>query len=137
MTKFFNKFQKPCFWSICPILEAKKIFLQNPVVTHNFIRVSKHHAKIYKKANVTIPRKRQGRLKDKQKDRRMEGQTLFYRTLSATAGSPQCCIQEKFCNNLILMIYLNLPFHISAASLSLASIKLSKQVVYHKMALPL
>ena len=33
MTKFFNKFKKPCFlanfWSIFPILGAKKNFLEN------------------------------------------------------------------------------------------------------------
>ena len=40
MTKFFNIFKKPCFWSIFPIFGEKIFFLENPAVTHNFIWVS-------------------------------------------------------------------------------------------------
>ena len=29
MTKFSNKYKKPCFWPIFPIFGAKKIFLEN------------------------------------------------------------------------------------------------------------
>ena len=42
----------------------------------------------FKKVNDTIQRKCPDRWKDGQKDRRTDGQTLFYRNLPATAGGP-------------------------------------------------
>ena len=31
--RFFNKFRKPCFWSIFPVLGAKNFFQENPVLS--------------------------------------------------------------------------------------------------------
>lgn len=69
----------------------------------------------------------------------MEGHTdpILQNRTGYRTGCPKCYIHEIFCNNLILMIYLNLYSHISAASVSLASLKLSKQLVYHNMILTL
>ena len=54
MTKFYNKFKKPCFWLIFgpffhfPNLGAKKFFLENTAVTHNLIWVSSTRPKFKK-----------------------------------------------------------------------------------------
>ena len=82
MTQFSNKFKKPCFWPIFPIFGTKKIFLENPALSrttsYEFLATCQNLEKI----NLTIQRKRL----DRRKDGRTEGQTLFYRTLPATAG---------------------------------------------------
>ena len=84
MTQFFNKFKNPCFWPIFPIFGAKKIFLENPVLScatsYGFLAPCQNLEKVYD----TIQRKHLDRQKDGQKD----GQTLFYRTLPATTGAP-------------------------------------------------
>ena len=83
MIQFSNKFKKPCFWSIFPILGAKKIFLENPALSrttsYGFVATCQNLEKI----NNTIQRKRL----DRQKDRRTD--TLFYKTLPATVGGPK------------------------------------------------
>ena len=78
MTKFSNKLKKTLFLvhfgSIFPILEAKKIFLENPTVMHNSHGILAPYQNL-EKTNDIIPRKRPDR---------QDGQTLFYRTLPAT-----------------------------------------------------
>ena len=74
MTKFFNKFKKTLayFWSIFPILGAKKIVLENPTVTHNVIWVSSTIPKFGKKLMIlfdTISRKHPDRQKTRRNDR--------------------------------------------------------------------
>ena len=66
MTKFFNKFQNPCFWAIFLIFGAKT-FLENQAVVHNFMWVSSTML-----CNDTIPRKRPDRRKDRRKDGRTD-----------------------------------------------------------------
>ena len=82
MTKFSNKFKKPCFGPFSPILGQKKfswkIWLSHAQLHMGF----QHHAKIQKKLMVQF--KENAWTDEGQKD----GQTLFYRTLSATAGGP-------------------------------------------------
>ena len=73
MTKFFHKFKKPCFWSIFPILGAKRIFPKNPALSHTTSYRFLAPCQDLEKSNDVIPRNRPGRPKD--------GQTLFYRTL--------------------------------------------------------
>ena len=57
----------------------KKFFPENPAVTHNFIWVSNTRPKFRKKTALT-----EGRT-----ERRKDGQTLFYKTLSGTARGPK------------------------------------------------
>ena len=84
MTNFFNKFKKPCFWAhfrnIFPIFGAKIFFLENlalsGLTSFGFLAPCQN----FEKTNDTIPKKGPGRRKD--------GQTLFHRTLPATAGDP-------------------------------------------------
>ena len=70
------------FGSIFPIFGTKKIFLENPALSHTtsygFLAPSQNLEKL----NDTIQRKRLDRWKD-------GGQTLFDRTLLATAGPPK------------------------------------------------
>ena len=76
MTQFFNKFKKPCFWPIFPIYGGKKDFPgKSGSVTHNFIRVS---------STMPNSKKMPGQTEG-WKDR----QTLFYRTLLASAREPK------------------------------------------------
>ena len=85
MTKCFYKFKKPCFWSIWQILGAKHFSGKSGSDTHNFIRFSSTMPKFRKKANDTVPRKCPDRQKDRRTEWQKDGQTLFNRTLSATA----------------------------------------------------
>ena len=66
---------------------AKKIFLENPAVTHNLTWDSSTMPK-FKKINNTIPRKHLDREKngrtDRWKDRLKDEQTLFHGTVPAT-----------------------------------------------------
>ena len=84
MTKFSNKLKKPCFcpilWPIFPIFGAKKIFLENPALSRTTSFGFLAPCQNLEKVNDRIQRKCP--------DRRKDGQTLFYRTLLATAGSP-------------------------------------------------
>ena len=54
MTKFFNKFKKPCFWPIFGLFSnfRGKIFLENPAVMHNFKWVSNTMLKFRKKTMI-------------------------------------------------------------------------------------
>ena len=80
------------FGFIFPIFGAKKIFLTNPALScttsYGFLAPCKN----LEKFDDTIQRKHPNRQKDRQKDGRVEGwkdrQTLFYRTLPATAKDP-------------------------------------------------
>ena len=92
MTKFSNKFKKPCFWPIFPIFGAKKIFLENPALSRTTSYGFLAPCQNLEKVNDTIQRKHPERRTEGwtkgQKDGRKDGQTLFYRTLLATAGGP-------------------------------------------------
>ena len=58
MTKFFFKFKKPYFWSILPILGAKKAFLENPALSRATSYQFLAPCQNLEKTNDTIPRKR-------------------------------------------------------------------------------
>ena len=76
MTKFFNKFKKPCFW---PIFDVKTIFPENPAVTHNFIWVSSTMLKFRKELIIQFQENAEtgkGR-KDRQKDIRKDDRPDF------------------------------------------------------------
>ena len=68
------------FWSILPIFGAKTFFPENPALSsttsYGFLAPYQN----LEKNNDNIPRKQMEGWKD--------GQTLFYRTLPATAGGP-------------------------------------------------
>ena len=57
MTIFFNKFKKPCFWPIFPILGAKKYFLENPALSCTTSYGFLAPLPKFKKTNDTISRK--------------------------------------------------------------------------------
>ena len=88
MTKFSNKFKKPCFWPIFPIFGAKKIFLENPALSHTTSYGFLAPYQNLEKVNDTIQKKCPDRWKDGRMYGRTDRQTLFYRTLLATAGGP-------------------------------------------------
>ena len=67
MTKFSNKFKKPCFWPIFPIFGAKKIFLENPALSRTTSYGFLAPCQNLEKVNDTIQRKHP--------DRQMEGWT--------------------------------------------------------------
>ena len=85
MTKFSNKFKKPCFWPIFPIFGAKKIFLENPALSrttsYGFLAPCQNLEKVNNTIQKKHPEETSGRWKD--------GQTLFYMTLPATARGPK------------------------------------------------
>ena len=93
MIKFLNKFKKPCFWPIFGPFSlfwgAKKILLENSALScttsYGFLAPCQN----LEKTNDKIPRKHPDRWKDRQKDRRKDGQSLFHRTLPATARCPK------------------------------------------------
>ena len=60
----------------------------------------------------------------------MEGHTdpILQNRTGYRTGCPKCYIHEIFRNNLILMIYLNLYSHISAASVSSSLPKVIKTI---------
>ena len=74
------------FW---PIFGAKKFFLENPALSHTtsygFLASYQNLAK----TNDVIPRKHSDRLKERRKDGQKDGQALFRRSHSATAGDPK------------------------------------------------
>ena len=72
------------FRSIFPIFGAKKIFLENPALSRLTLYEFLAPRQNLEKVNDTIQRKRP----DRRKDGRTDEQTLFYRTLPATAGDP-------------------------------------------------
>ena len=84
MTKFFSKFKKPVFGQFFfhfPNFWGKKIFLENPDLPHTTSYGFLTPCQNLEKTNYAIPRKHPNRQKDGWKD----GQTLFHRTLLATA----------------------------------------------------
>ena len=85
MTKVSNKFKKPWFWSIIgpfSLFLGKKDFLKKIWPCNAQQDFSpQHHAKFKKK----LMNQSQENFRT---DGRTDGQTLFYRTLSATAGCP-------------------------------------------------
>ena len=91
--KIFQYIQQTLFLPIFPILGAKKFFLDNPglscATSYRFLASCQN----LEKNNDTIPRQRS----DRQKERRKDGQTLFYRTLPANARGPKilCYLQEQ------------------------------------------
>ena len=88
MTKFSNKLKKnPVFgpfWAHFPNFGGKKFFLEYPALSNTTWHGILPPCQNLEKINNTIPRKRL----DRSKDRRTDGQTLFYRTLSAIARGP-------------------------------------------------
>ena len=78
------------FGPIFPILGAKKIFLENPALSHITWNGILAPCQNLEKINHTIPRKHLDRGKngqtDRWKDRLKDEQTLFHRTVPATAG---------------------------------------------------
>ena len=72
MTQFSNKFKKLCCW---PILGAKKIFLENPALSHTTSYGFLAPCQNLEKVNDTIQRKRLDRWKDGQKDGKRDGRT--------------------------------------------------------------
>ena len=88
MTKFFNKFKKPCFFAHFSNFGGKKFFPGKcSSVMHNFIQVSNTIPRFRKRLDKETPGETEGR-KERRKDRLKDGQTLFHRTLPATAGGP-------------------------------------------------
>ena len=65
MTKFSNKFKKPCFW---PIFGAKNIFLENPALSRITSYWFLAPCQNLEKFNDTIQRKRLDRQTEGQKD---------------------------------------------------------------------
>ena len=99
MCKFPNKFRKPCFW---PILGPFSQFLRQKIFSWKIwlcyaqLHMGfQNHAKIQKKLmynSKKTPRQTEGWTED--------GQTLFYRTLLATAGSPiSVMIKNQSCHD--------------------------------------
>ena len=80
-TKFSNKFNKNLFFAhfgpIFPIFGAKKIFLENPVLSRTALYGFLAPCQNLEKVNDTIQRKRPDRRKEGRTDERTEGQTLF------------------------------------------------------------
>ena len=73
-------FKKSCFWTIfgpfSQLLRQKKVFLENPAVTHNFIWVSSIMPKFWKKLMIQFQENTQtDRRMDGRTDRRMHGRT--------------------------------------------------------------
>ena len=68
MTKFSDKFKKPCFWPIFPIFAAKRF----PALSH----ITRHRPPklcgVSEKTNELIPRKLTDRRTERQKDKRTE-----------------------------------------------------------------
>ena len=73
MTKFFNKFKKPCFWPFFgPFSQfwgQKKMFGKICLCHAQLHMDFQHHAKIYKKTKDRIPRKCLNRKTDGRKDK--------------------------------------------------------------------
>ena len=73
MTKFSNKFKKPCFWPIFPIFGVKKVFQENLALSHTASYGFVAPCQNLEKVNDVIQRKRPDRRKDGRKDRRKDG----------------------------------------------------------------
>ena len=83
--QIFQEIQKTPFLEVhSPNFGGKKFFLENPALSHTTSYGFWVPCQNLDKTNDTIPRKCLDRRKEGPKD----GQTLFYRTLQATAGGP-------------------------------------------------
>ena len=103
MTKVFNKLKKPCFgpfWSIFPILGAKKHSRKSGSVMHNFIWISSTMPKFRKKLMMQF---QENTWTEEQPEGRKDGQTLFHRTLPATIGGIINCME--FCCHCFELYY--------------------------------
>ena len=80
------------FGPILPVLGAKKIFPENPALSRTTSHGILASCQNFEKIKDTILRKHLDRGKDGRKDGQnngqKDGQTLFYRTLPATAEGP-------------------------------------------------
>ena len=72
MTKFSNKFKKPCFWHI---FGAKRFFKKNPALSGTLRHGPLTPCRVSEKTNEPIPRKLPDRRKDRRTDGRTEGRT--------------------------------------------------------------
>ena len=82
--KIFQYIQKALFLAHFPNFVGKKLFLENPALSHTTSYGCLASCQNLEKTKDTIPRKRPDRRKDGWKD----GQTLFHRNLPANAGGP-------------------------------------------------
>ena len=107
MTKFYNKFKKPCFWLIFgpffhfPNLGAKRFFWKirlSRTTSYGFLAPGQN----LRKTNDTIPRKR-SRQTDERKEGQKDVQTLLHRTLSATAECPKKHIHRSIEKNITVI----------------------------------
>ena len=104
MTKFSNKFKKPCFW---PILGTFSQFLGQKKISwkiclHNFIWVSSTMPQL-EKVNDTIQRKRLDRRKDGQKGRWKD--PILQDPSGYRRGSKKCITHSIRKENLLLARY--------------------------------
>ena len=76
MTKFFNKFKKPCFWPIFGQFLTQKYFSGKSGCHAQLHMGFQYHAKIQKKTNHKTPRQAKGQ-KDRQKDTRKDDRPDF------------------------------------------------------------
>ena len=98
MNKFFNKFKKPCFWSIFgPFSQfgGKKNQAVSHTTSYRFLAPCQN----LEKTNDTIPRKHP----DTQKGRKKDRQNLFYRTLPANVGDPKTWHGEFMLQHFLLL----------------------------------
>ena len=82
MTKFFNKLKEPCFW---PVFGGEKLFPENLALSRTTAYGFLAPCQNLDKTSDTSPRKCPDRRTKGQKD----GQTLFHKTLPATARGPR------------------------------------------------
>ena len=83
MTIFFNKFEKPRFWTF--LVHFPNFWGKSSSVTRNFLRVTGTTPKFKKKLMILFH-------ENARTEGRKDGTTLFHRTITATVGSPiNCC----------------------------------------------
>ena len=106
MTQFSNKLKKPCFWSILGLFFqswGKTKFPQNIRLCHAQLHMSfEHHAKFQKKLMILF---QENVWTEGQTEGQKGEQTLFYRTLTATAEAtknfPQCLTLTTFIKSIM------------------------------------
>ena len=89
MTKSFNRSKKPCLWPIFgPFSQilGEKIFFQKIWLSHTTSYGFLASCQNSEKTNNTNPRKQTDRRTDGRTGGGKDRQTVFYRTLPATAG---------------------------------------------------
>ena len=82
--EIFEKFKKNYFWASFQIFGHQIFFQKNPALSRTISYVFLAPCHNLEKTNDPIPRK----CPDRRKGWRTEGQSLFYRTLLVTAGTP-------------------------------------------------